>query len=506
MSMSPVLDVLQSHAQRLQGIPLPALLAADATRAEDFALRSGPLYFNFARQSYDREALQALLGLGTACDLPAAFRRLFDGAQVNVTEGRAALHTALRGNLSEAAIAREAYATASEVRLRMAGLVAELESSGITDIVSVGIGGSDLGPRMVAEALRVPSGARFRVHFLSNVDGAAAQRTLAPLDPRKTAAILISKTFGTQETLLNGSILRDWLGGSERLYAVSANPERAASAFEIAPERVLPMWDWVGGRYSLWSAVGFPIALAIGFDRFEALLAGASQFDAHTLQASLVDNIAIRHALTAIWNRNALGHAAHGVMTYDQRLALLPAYLQQLVMESLGKSVKLDGSPVDGETVPVWWGGAGTDVQHSFFQALHQGTGIVPLDFIGTVRNDDPYAENHLALMSNLLAQAEALGNGQASDDPHRAYAGGRPSTMILLDALTPQSLGGLIAMYEHSVYAQSVLWGINAFDQFGVELGKQLANGLMPALRGQVEASDPVTRALLAQIASHSA
>ena len=504
--MSQVLDVLQPHAQRLQGVALPALLAADPARAADFALRSGPLYFNFARQSYDRVAWQVLVDLAESRGVPVAFQRLFNGETVNVTEGRAALHTALRGNHSEAAIARAAYATASEVRLRMVDLVAELESSGITDIVSVGIGGSDLGPRMVAEALRAPSGARFRVHFLSNVDGAAAQRTLAPLDPARTAAILVSKTFGTQETLLNGSILRDWLGGSERLYAVSANPERAASAFDIAPERVLPMWDWVGGRYSLWSAVGFPIALAIGFDRFEGLLAGASQFDAHALNKPLAANIAVRHALTAIWNRNALGHAAHGVMTYDQRLALLPAYLQQLVMESLGKSVKLDGSPVGVQTVPVWWGGAGTDVQHSFFQALHQGTGIVPLDFIGTVRNDDPYAENHLALMSNLLAQAEALGNGQSSDDPHRAYAGGRPSTMILLDALTPESLGALVAMYEHSVYAQSVLWGINAFDQFGVELGKQLANGLMPALRGQVQASDQVTRALLAEIAGRPA
>ena len=261
------------------------------------------------------------------------------------------------------------------------------------------------------------------------------------------------------------------------------------------------MWDWVGGRYSLWSAVGLPIALAIGFDRFEQLLDGASAFDAHVIGTPLADNIAVRHALTAVWNRNVLGHAAHGVMTYDQRLALLPAYLQQLVMESLGKSVKLDGSPVGVDTVPVWWGGAGTDVQHSFFQALHQGTQIVPLDFVGTVRNDDPYAENHLALMSNLLAQSEALANGQTSDDPHRSYAGGRPSTMILLDALTPQSLGGLIAMYEHSVYAQSVLWGINAFDQFGVELGKQLANGLLPALKGQGEAQDPVTRALLAEL-----
>ena len=501
MSAATDLAALRPHASRLQGAGPSSLLAADPARASDFALRHEALYFNFARQSYDRDALAALLALAQARDLTRAFRRLFDGEKVNVTEDRAALHTALRGNHSGAAAAREAYATASAVRERMGALVAEFEASDITDIVSVGIGGSDLGPRLVADALRDPAGGRFRVHFLSNVDGAAAQRTLAPLDPSRTAAILISKTFGTQETLLNGGILRDWLGGSERLYAVSANPERAAAAFDIAPGRVLPMWDWVGGRYSLWSAVGLPIALAIGFERFEGLLDGASGFDAHVLNATLEENIAVRHALTAIWNRNVLGHAAHGVMTYDQRLALLPAYLQQLVMESLGKSVKLDGSPVGIDTVPVWWGGAGTDVQHSFFQALHQGTGIVPLDFVGTLRNDDPYAENHLALMSNLLAQAEALANGQRSDDPHRAYSGGRPSTMILLDALTPSSLGALIAMYEHSVYAQSVLWGINAFDQFGVELGKQLASGLLPALRGQAEASDPVTKVLLAEL-----
>ena len=249
--------------------------------------------------------------------------------------------------------------------------------------------------------------------------------------------------------------------------------------------------------------MGLPIALAIGFDRFERLLGGASAFDAHAIGAPLADNIAVRHALTAVWNRNVLGHAAQGVMTYDQRLALLPAYLQQLVMESLGKSVKLDGTPVGVDTVPVWWGGAGTDVQHSFFQALHQGTGIVPLDFVGTINSDAPYTENHLALLSNLLAQSEALANGQRSDDPHRSYAGGRPNTLILLDALTPESLGGLIAMYEHSVYAQSVLWGINAFDQFGVELGKQLANGLLPALKGERAASDAVTQALLAEIAA---
>ncbi len=494
-------DTLTSHAARLRETGIPRLLASEPGRVDAHALRVGPLYANFARQRYDAQAWQALLALGAQRDLAGAFARLAGGETVNVTEGRAALHTALRGELSQTAAAREAFATAAPVRERMAALVAALEASDVTDIVSVGIGGSDLGPRLVVDALRGPLPGRFRVHFISNVDGAAAQRTLAPLDPKRTAAIFISKTFGTQETLLNGRIVRDWLGGSERIHAVSANPERAASAFDIAPERVLPMWDWVGGRYSLWSAVGFPIALAIGAARFEELLAGAAQFDRHALDAPLEASLAVRHGLTAVWNRNALGLASHAVMTYDQRLALLPAYLQQLVMESLGKRVRLDGSDVGVDTVPVWWGGAGTDVQHSFFQALHQGTGIVPADFIGTVRNDDPHADNHQALMANLLAQTEALANGQASDDPHRAYPGGRPSTTILLDALTPHSLGALLAMYEHSVYVQSVIWGINAFDQFGVELGKQVASQLLPALRGESPASDPVTAALIAQL-----
>ncbi len=494
---------LQTHAARLRGLHTADLLAREPGRATDLALRCGPLYLNFSRQTYDAAALQALLALAAKADLAGGFRALFDGGTVNPTEGRAALHTALRGDLSEAPAARAAHRQALEVRLRMARLVRQLEQSPVTDIVSIGIGGSDLGPKFVADALRDPSPGRFRVHFVSNVDGAAIQRTLAGLDPAHTAGILISKTFGTQETLLNGRILHGWLGGSERLHAVSANPERAAAAFGIAPERVLPMWDWVGGRYSLWSAVGFPIALAIGMERYEALLAGAADMDRHVLEAPAHANLAVLHGLTEVWNRNALGLASHAVMTYDQRLALLPAYLQQLVMESLGKRVRRDGTPVDGDTVPVWWGGAGTDVQHSFFQALHQGTGIVPADFIGTVRNDDPFIENHQALLANLLAQTEALANGQASDDPHRAYPGGRPSTLILLDALTPAALGMLIALYEHSVYVQSLVWGINAFDQFGVELGKQLASALLPALAGERAADDPVTRALIGEIAA---
>jgi glucose-6-phosphate isomerase len=500
---------LQSHAQRLQAEPLSLRITDDPARALDFACRSGPLYASFARQTYDRAALDSLFDLAESAGLARAMRSLVDGDTVNTTEGRAALHTALRGAHSDTDTARAAVVQAQDSRTRMAALIRSLEATDVTDIVSIGIGGSDLGPRLVVDALADPHTARFRVHFISNVDGNAARRTLAGLDPARTAAVLISKTFGTQETLLNGGIVRDWLGAHAardggRIYAVSANVARAAE-FGIDAARILPMWDWVGGRYSLWSAVGFPIALATGMDGFERLLAGAAEFDAHALYAPPRENLAIWHALTAVWNRNAVEASAQAVLPYDERLRLLPNYLQQLVMESLGKSVRLDGDDVVAHTVPVWWGGAGTDTQHSFFQALHQGTQIVPADFIGVIRADHAHRDNHAALLANLLAQTEAFANGQNSDDPHRVYAGNRPSTLLLLDALTPESLGMLIALYEHSVYLQAVIWGINAFDQFGVELGKQVANTLLPALRGDIEAVDPVTRALLAEIRGRS-
>src|SRR5690606_24215683 len=302
----PGFESLQSHAARLSGASIAGLLKDEPGRVESHALQVGPIYATFARQRYDAAAWEALLQLARQSDLGAAFGRLFDGEKINLTEGRAVLHTALRGDLSQAPVAREAHRTAAQVRQQMYDLVRALEASDVTDIVSVGIGGSDPGPRLVVDALRGPQPRRFRAHFISNVEGAAAQRALAPLDPARTAAVFISKTFGAQETLLNGAIVRDWLGSSERIYAVSANPERAAAAFDIAPERVLPMWDWVGGRYSLWSAVGFPIALAIGAEGFDQLLAGAAEFDRHALEAPLESNLAVRHGLTAVWNRNAL--------------------------------------------------------------------------------------------------------------------------------------------------------------------------------------------------------
>jgi glucose-6-phosphate isomerase len=495
------LQSLRAHAGRLRAVALRELAGNDPARVGGYALDAGPLHASFARQRLDDAARDALFDLGRRADLAGALRRLFDGEPVNATEERAALHTALRGDLSQAPAARAAHADALAARERMRALVARFESSGITDVVSIGIGGSDLGPRLVVDALATGD-RRPRVHFLSNVDGHAVQRVLAGLDPARTAAVLVSKSFNTQETLLNGAIVRDWLGDDARLYAVSANTGRA-QALGIDPDRILPMWDWVGGRYSLWSAVGLPIALALGMDRFEQLLDGASGFDRHVLETPPERNLAVWHALVAVWNRNALGAASHAVLPYDERLRLLPAYLQQLVMESLGKSVRVDGAQVAVETVPVWWGGTGTDVQHSFFQALHQGTNALSADFIGVVRADHRHVGSHRALHANLLAQAEALANGKDSDDPHRAYPGGRPSTMVLLDGLTPQSLGGLLALYEHSVYLQSVLWGINAFDQFGVELGKQFASRLLPALEGESEADDPVTRALVTRLRS---
>lgn len=498
------LTILRAHAGRLATTGIAQLTALDPARAEDFALRVGPIYANFGRQRYDREALATLFAIAEASDVPGALHALFDGAPVNTTEARAALHTALRSDLSSTAVARDAHAQAGAAREAMRRLIAALAASEVTDIISVGIGGSDLGPRLAVDALAGIGPSHFRVHFLSNVDGQAARRVLAGLDPQRTAVVLISKSFGTQETLLNGAILRAWLDDDSRFHAVTANAERAAAAFAIPPERTLPMWDWVGGRYSLWSAVGLPIALAIGMDGFEQLLAGAAEMDAHVLGAAPRRNLALWHALTEIWNRNGLGLCSHAVLPYDERLKLLPSYLQQLVMESLGKSVHNDGTAVTG-TVPVWWGGAGTDSQHSFFQALHQGSDVVSADLIGVIASDTPYPDNHRALLANLFAQSEAFALGQASDDPHRSYPGNRPNTLILLDALTPQSLGMLLALYEHSVYLQGVLWDINPFDQFGVELGKQVASRLLPALAGDGEVSDAVTRALLAETRSRA-
>jgi glucose-6-phosphate isomerase len=495
-------QALSGHAARLIDKPLRDIIAGDGARTQDFALRVGPIYANFARQRFDREALVALFDLARGAGVMPALRAMFDGDEVNKSEARPALHTALRGASGTGPVVASARAQVLAAQEKMRALIGQLEASDVTDVINVGIGGSDLGPRLAVNALRDFSSARFRIHFLNNADASEVQRLVAELDPARTAVVLVSKSFGTQETLLNGAILKDWLGSDQRLYAVTANVDKAA-AFGVPAERILPMWDWVGGRYSLWSAVGFVLALSIGFDNFQKLLEGAAEMDAHVLAQPLESNLAVWHALAVIWNRNGLGLDTLAVLPYDDRLSLLPTYLQQLVMESLGKSVRQDGSPASVATVPVIWGGPGTSSQHSFFQSLHQGSDTVPADFIGVARPAHSYRSSQDALLSHLLAQSEALANGASNADPQKAYAGNRPSTFLLLDELTPASLGALIALYEHSVYVQSVIWGINAFDQWGVELGKQIASSLLPAVASatEVAVSDPVTRELLAQI-----
>lgn len=485
------------HGERLKKFHLRDV-SHDAVRAKTMSFQLGPLQVNFARQRLDREALEALFKLAESSMVMPAIADLFNGKLVNQSEQRAALHTALRSDLTDSPEARAAYVLATDSHSQMAGLIEQLEASDVTDIINVGIGGSDLGPRLAVDALRDFHAGRFRIHFLSNVDGSGAQHLLKSLDPKKTAAILVSKSFGTQETLLNGRLIKQWLQDDSRLYAVSANIEKA-TAFGVRSDNILPMWDWVGGRYSLWSCIGFSLALAIGLPKFVEMLRGAAQVDAHVLSAAPRENIAVWHALIGIWNRNALGFATKAIMPYDERLGYLPAYLQQLVMESLGKTVGPDNQSTTQATVPVLWGGTGSSSQHSFFQAMHQGSDIIPMDFIGAIKPAHHYIESHQNLLANLFAQAEALANGYQGDEPQKNYPGNRPSNMLMIAELNPHTFGMLLALYEHSVYVQSVVWGINAFDQWGVELGKKLAAGLLPAITDKnTIAGDAITQALL--------
>lgn len=494
---------LAAHVARLRQSAPAQGLAQDPERATRWQLGFGPLSLNFGRERLDQPAFDALLALAAERDLGAAFERLFGGEVVNASEDRAALHTALRGDLIGSRASRAARAEALAAREQMRTLSAQLVQSQITDIIHVGIGGSDLGPRLVIDALAKPAASRFKVHFLANVDGHAVAELMARLDPQRCAVVLVSKSFNTPETRRNGATLKRWLGNDSQLYAVTANAA-AAHADGVPEAHVLPLWDWVGGRFSLWSPVGWSIALALGDEAFDALLDGAAEMDRHALGAAAADNMAIVHALLAVWHRTALGLPGRAVVAYDQRLAQLVPWMQQLMMESLGKSVTADGEPLLDPSAPLLFGGVGTDVQHSFFQALHQGTETVALELIGVIHPDHALAAHHTELLANLLAQGEALANGKDSPQAHQRYPGGRGSSTLLLERLDPHSLGMLLALYEHSTYVQAILLGINAFDQWGVELGKRVARevGAMLKDSSAIKAdTDPVTRALLARI-----
>jgi len=523
---------LHALAARPGARAIRAKLDADPGRAARMTRHGAGLLLDLSRTALDDAALGALLNLAKATGVPACRDAMAAGHPVNATEGRAALHMALRGPpgvfmVGEEDASAEVHATLAAMRA-FVGAVHRGEIRGatgraFTDVVNIGIGGSDLGPAMVTRALWCHA-MPLRAHYLANVDAHAWEAMRHALNPETTLVLVASKTFTTQETMANAGLVRAWLetmlgahAAPQHLAALSTNIP-ATTAFGIMPERVFGFRDWVGGRFSLWSAVGLSIALACGFEVFAGLLEGASAMDQHFLSAPPAENLPILLAATEVWHVNAMGWGARAVLPYDERLARLPAHLQQLEMESLGKRVSLTGVPLPRASGPVVFGEPGTNAQHSFLQLIHQGTTPVPVDFVLVARPDHSHAESHRILLANGLAQAEALARGRTAEEaraamaglpeaeierllPHRTFPGDRPSVTILLPALTPQTLGALIALYEHKVACLGAFWGLNPFDQWGVELGKQLAGGILPALQGGAPAADAATAAMIAQI-----
>ena len=478
---------------------LDELFALEPDRLSRLSLEAAGIYFDWSKTHLDRAAVEGFVTRAEASGFARARDALFAGEIVNPSERRPATHVAERGSGSP-----EEVDLANARRQRMRALVDAIEAGAfgdITGILHIGIGGSVLGPALLVDALSRHSAA-FNVRFLSNIDGAAFDEAVKPLDPALTLVVVASKTFTTLETMANLEAARDWLreGGVEdpdgRLIAVTAKPD-AAVDHGIDETRILQFGEGVGGRYSLWSSVGVTAALALGWDSFEALLEGAAEMDRHFRFAEPARNAPLIAAFADRLYAEQLGCQTRGVFAYDERLALLPFYLQQLEMESNGKSVKVDGAPVDRPTAPVTWGGTGTDAQHAVFQLLHQGTVLAPVEFIAVREGDDAQdSEHHRLLLLNAFAQGAALMEGRKSDDPQRSYAGNRPSATVLLDRLDARALGALIAFYEHRTFANAVLLGINPFDQFGVELGKDIARQLA---EGADEGGlDPSTRALM--------
>ncbi|MBK9444896.1 MAG: glucose-6-phosphate isomerase [Betaproteobacteria bacterium] len=495
-------QALEEHAAAMRGQHLRELFAADSTRFPRLSLEVDELLFDYSKQRLDAKTRTLLAALAEERQVKAWVERMFTGEPVNGSENRAALHTALRSSCTTPLCVdgHDVMPGIHASRARMRAFCEAVRStqwrgfSGepIRNIVNLGIGGSDLGPRMLTTALSAYTHPSLRVHYVSNIDAADLAPVLESLDPRTTLFVVTSKTFTTLETLTNARTARDWLltaaGNADdaamarQFIAITANAAEALR-FGIPPDNLFEFHDWVGGRFSLWSPVGLSLALAIGMEAFEQLLAGAEAMDKHFRTAPIEQNLPMLMALIGIWNINFLGAWNLSISPYSQSLRYLPDYLQQLDMESNGKSLTPDGTPVGVHTAPVLWGGAGSNTQHAYFQLLHQGGCLIPSDFIAFAESDYPLAGHHDKLLSNCLAQAEALAFGNTHADPLRACAGNQPSSMLLLPRLDPFTLGQLIAAYEHKVCAQAAIWGINPFDQWGVELGKQLAARLLPAI-----------------------
>lgn len=536
MTLATLWGGLQAEASRLKQRSLRELFAADANRFATHSYRLGDLLVDFSKEKIDMVAWAALLRLAHAKGVEAQRDAMFAGEPINQTEGRAVLHTALRGGAGPDA-AVDGQPVMAEVNDTLDRFLAFAEAvrtgdyatvcgGQFTDVVNIGIGGSDLGPAMACRALR-PDSDGPQLHFISNIDGAHATDVLDALEPTSTLIIVASKTFTTLETMTNARAARDWLSaalGEEagtHIAAVSSNVD-GAGEFGVAPDRVFGFWDWVGGRYSIWSAIGLPLAIAIGAQDFRAFLKGAADMDDHFRTAPLAENLPALLALAGVWRRNLMDWPTVALIPYDQRLEFFAAYIQQLDMESNGKSTTLDGEAPRGATGPVIWGEPGTNSQHSFFQHLHQGTDVIPVDFLVARHPREKLGDHHALLVANCLAQSRALAFGRTGDEaaaamrakgmeeaeiarltPHRTFPGDRPSTTIVYDQLDPYSLGRLIALFEHKVFVQGAIWGVNSYDQWGVELGKDLANALIPVLRdgGEVGDVDGSTAGLLAEM-----
>ena len=519
----PAWQALQQDYQQTQSVQMRDQFAQDPDRANRYWLEVGGLTVDFSKNRINDQIIADLVALAEQAGLPERIEQMYRGEKINETENRAVLHVALR-NRSNTPIMVDGKDVMPEVNhvLRKMGDFTRAVRSGewlgytnqvITDVVNIGIGGSDLGPLMMCTALKNFGHPRLNMHFVSNVDGAQMRDVLEKVHPETTLFIIASKTFTTQETLTNAHTARDWFlqAGSEKdiakhFVAISTN-QKAVAEFGIDTEHMFEFWDWVGGRYSLWSAIGLPIMLYLGEENFIELLEGAHLMDQHFRNAPLSRNLPALMGLIGIWYINFYGGGSHVIAPYDQHLHRLPKYIQQLDMESNGKQVQMDGTPVATETGPIIWGETGINGQHAFFQLLHQGTHITPIDLIASLEKRSNLPGHHEILLSNVFAQAEAFMRGKTPAEaraelqaqgvpaehiealvPHKTFSGNRPTNVILLDKITPRNMGSLIAMYEHKVFTQGVIWGINSFDQWGVELGKQLAKTILADLTGAID------------------
>ncbi len=523
---SPAWKALGEHYQQMAAVHMRDLFSQDTQRFERFSLQSGDILFDYSKNRITEQTMTLLLNLAQQAGLTEKIEAMFSGQKINNTEGRAVLHVALRNRSNRPILVdgQDVMPAVNQVLAKMRTFSEAVRSGAwkgytgkaITDIVNIGIGGSDLGPQMVVLALTPYVKPDMRFHFVSNVDGTDIAETLKQVNPETTLFLVASKTFTTQETMANAHTARAWFletaqdeaAIARHFAAISTNATGVAN-FGIDTANMFEFWDWVGGRYSLWSAIGLSIALAIGMDYFEELLGGAHTADEYFRSTPFAQNIPVIMALLGIWYNNFFGAESHAILPYDQYMARFPAYFQQGDMESNGKRVTRDGAPVDYSTGPIIWGEPGTNGQHAFYQLIHQGTKLISCDFLAPARSHNPLGDHHTLLIANFLAQTEALMRGRTTEEARtelaaagtsgaelnllaqaKTFAGNRPTNSFLFKELTPATLGTLIAFYEHKIFTQGIIWDVNSFDQMGVELGKQLAKVVEPELRN----ADPIT------------